>query len=66
MLSAAYITYGSELNRAHLFISTEIDCSAGARYAVARAGKKCRLVDKIGARLCSEANFGSHKIKISS
>ena len=32
----------------------------------ARAGKKYRLVDNIGARLGSEANFGSHKIKISS
>ena len=31
-----------------------------------RAGKKCRLVDNIGARLGSEANFGSRKIKISS
>ena len=31
-----------------------------------RAGKKCRLVDNIKARLGSEANFGSHKIKISS
>ena len=30
-----------------------------------RAGKKCRLVDNIGARLGSETNFGSHKIKIS-
>ena len=33
--------------------------------AQSRAGKKCRLVDNIGARLGSEANFGSHKIKIS-
>ena len=31
-----------------------------------RAGKKYRLVDNIGARLGSEANFGSHKIKIAS
>ena len=31
---------------------------------VIRAGKKCQLVDNIGARLGSEANFGSHKIKI--
>ena len=31
-----------------------------------RAGKKCRIVDNVRARLGSEANFGSHKIKISS
>ena len=31
-----------------------------------RAGKKCRLVNNIQARLGSEANFGSHKIHISS
>ena len=34
--------------------------------AVLRSGKKCQLVDNIGARLGSEANFMSHKIKISS
>ena len=33
---------------------------------LARAGKKCRLVDNIGARLGSKAYFGSHTIKISS
>ena len=31
-----------------------------------KAGKKCRLVDNIGARLGSEANFGSHKVRSSS
>ena len=36
------------------------------RVAGVRAGKKCGLVDKIGARLGSEANLGSHKMKISS
>ena len=34
--------------------------------ALLRAGKMCRHVDNIGARLGSEANFGSQKIKISS
>ena len=35
-------------------------------YDLCRAGKKYRLVDNIGARLGSEANFGSDKIKIAS
>ena len=33
-------------------------------YLRERAGKKCRLVDNIGARLGSEGYFWSHKIKI--
>ena len=40
-------------------VYTVCKCAAGA-------GKKCRLVDNIRARLGSEANFGSHEIKISS
>ena len=49
--------------------------AVGAAARLPRAGQKCRLVsgcdnikvlDNIWARLGSEANFGSHKIKISS
>ena len=39
--------------------------SGGRSCILLQVGKKCRLVDNIGARLGSEANFGSHKTKIS-
>ena len=67
---------GAELRPAQLGVATRNGCEAAVLAVRAyvtdagsssqhtvRAGKNCQLIDNIGAR---QANFGSHKIKISS
>ena len=57
----------SEHDLTYDVITSWLDMVGGKKFhGIHRAGKRCRLVEIIGARLGSEAIYESHKIEITS